>query len=58
MFFTNAARRNKKGVEKVGHVAMYLGDNFILHTATGYAVIEEISASRWSNYLVSKRFLV
>ena len=58
LFFTNSSRRHKKGVEKVGHVAIYLGDNHIMHTSEGYAVIEEISNSRWNNYLVSKRYIV
>ena len=33
MFFTNASRKNNTGIERVGHVALYLGDNYILHTA-------------------------
>ena len=55
MFFTNSARYNKTGVERIGHVALYLGDNYILHTATDHAVIEEISAQRWRYYIQSRR---
>lgn len=55
MFFTNASRKNKTGVEKVGHVGIYFGDNYILHTASDYAVLEPISATRWSYYLHSRR---
>lgn len=55
MFFTNASRQNKTGIERVGHVAMYLGDNYILHTASDYAVIEEISATRWSYFIQANR---
>ena len=36
MFFTNAARKNKTGVERIGHVAMYLGDNYIDSWQTFY----------------------
>ncbi|MDE5549516.1 MAG: C40 family peptidase [Clostridia bacterium] len=57
MFFTNASRRNNKGVERVGHVALYLGNNYILHTASDHAVIEEISATRWGYFITAKRFV-
>lgn len=57
MFFTNASRKNNTGVERVGHVAMYLGDNYILHTASDYAKIEQISATRWGYYIQSQRIL-
>ena len=55
MFFTNASRKNKVGIEKVGHVGIYFGNNYILHTASDYAVIEPISSTRWSYYLHSRR---
>lgn len=57
MFFTNSSRYNNTGVERIGHVALYLGDNYILHTATDFAVIEEISSKRWSYFIVAKRFV-
>ena len=57
MFFTNDSRAGYSGVERVGHVALYLGDNYILHTASDHAVIEEISAKRWSYFMVAKRFI-
>ena len=57
MFFTNASRKNNSGIERVGHVAMYLGDNYILHTASDYAKIEQISTTRWSYYIQSQRIL-
>ena len=57
LFFTNSQRYNKTGVERIGHVAMYLGDNYILHTASDYAVIEEISATRWSYYIEARRVI-
>lgn len=55
MFFTNASRKNKTGIERVGHVGIYFGNNYILHTASDYAVIEPISSLRWSYYLHSRR---
>lgn len=56
MFFTNSSRINKTGIERIGHVAMYLGDNYILHTASDHAVIEEISKTRWSYFIEARRF--
>ena len=56
LFFTNASRVNKTGVERVGHVALYLGDGYILHTASDFAKIEPIGA-RWENFLEARRVL-
>ena len=55
MFFTNASRKNLKGVGRVGHVALYLGDNWILHTASDFAKIEQISTTRWSYFIQGQR---
>lgn len=55
LFFTNASRVNKTGIERVGHVALYLGDNYILHTASDYAKIEEVTPQRWSYYICARR---
>ena len=57
LFFTNDARKNNAGIERVGHVALYLGDNYILHTASDYARIEQISSKRWSYYIQAQRIL-
>lgn len=57
MFFTNASRKNNTGIERIGHVALYLGDNYILHTASDYAKIEQISSTRWSYYIQSQRMI-
>ena len=57
IFFTNEDREYKTGIERVGHVALYLGDDYILHTASDYACIEKISAKRWSFYIEARRFL-
>ena len=57
VFFTNSTRYNKTGVERIGHVALYLGDNYILHTASDYAVIEEISTQRWKYYIETRRMV-
>lgn len=57
MFFTNASRKNNTGIERVGHVALYLGDNYILHTASDYAKIEQISSTRWSYFICARRMI-
>ena len=57
IFFTNESRKHLTGVERVGHVALYLGDNYILHTASDYARIEKISSYRWNFYIEARRFL-
>ena len=57
IYFTNESRAHLTGVNRVGHVAVYLGDNYILHTASDYARIEKISATRWSHYIQSRRFV-
>lgn len=55
MFFTNESRKNNTGIERIGHVGIYFGDNMILHTASDHAVIEPISSKRWSFYITARR---
>lgn len=57
LFFTNDSRKNNVGIERIGHVALYLGDNYILHTASDYAVIEEMSAKRHSYFICARRLI-
>ena len=57
MFFTNESRQHLSGVERIGHVALYLGDNYILHTASDYARIEKLTNRRWKFYIQSRRYL-
>ena len=55
MFFTNASRKDKTGIERIGHVGIYFGNNYILHTASDHAVIEPISTTRWNYYITARR---
>ncbi len=55
LFFTNASRANKTGIERVGHVALYLGGNYILHTASDFAKIEQITPLRKSYFIEGRR---
>lgn len=57
LFFTNADREDESGIERVGHVTLYLGDGYILHTSEDYAVIEEISPARESYFIEARRVI-
>ena len=57
IYFTNESRQHLSGVERVGHVAIYLGNNYILHTASDYARIEKMSNKRWNFYIEARRFI-
>lgn len=57
LFFTNASRLNKTGLDRIGHVALYLGDNIILHTASDHAVTEPISDLRSSYFITARRLI-
>ena len=57
MYFTNDERRHLSGIERIGHVAIYLGEGYILHTASDFARIEKLTDKRWNNYVESRRFL-
>lgn len=57
IFFTNEDRQYNTGIERIGHVAVYLGDDYILHTAFDYARIEKMTTRRWNFYVEARRFL-
>ena len=57
LYFTNESRYHLTGINRVGHVAVYLGNNYILHTATDYARIEKMTAARWNYFLEARRFI-
>ena len=57
MFFTNATRYYNKGIERIGHVGLYLGNGYILHTASDHAVIEKITEKRQSYFITAKRII-
>ena len=57
IFFTNESRQHLTGVERIGHVALYLGNEDILHTSSDYARIEKMTATRWNYYVEARRFV-
>lgn len=63
LFFTNRMRCKKKGIEKVAHIAIFLGDNKMLHSCRDKGVtvskfseiINEAKQKRWSDYYLFAR---
>lgn len=55
LFFTNASRVNKTGIERIGHVALYLGDGYILHTASDFAKVERLTDARRNYFICARR---
>lgn len=49
LYMTNDARRNKTGIERIGHVGIYLGGNLMLHTSSDYAKIIEMTSAKWKD---------
>lgn len=59
LFFTTKKRKKRKGNDRVGHVAIYLGDNKILHTfRQGKKVQVSTLDGHWSKvYLGARRVI-
>lgn len=57
LFMTNDSRVNNTGIERIGHVAVYLGNNMILHTSSDYAKIVEMTQKKWEYTIEIRRFL-
>lgn len=58
IFMTSTARQNKTGIERIGHVAIYIGDNKILHTfGTGGVRVQDYSSFWKGRTIVIKRML-
>ncbi|WP_453993687.1 C40 family peptidase [Bacillus nitroreducens] len=59
LFFTTKKRKKMIGIEKIGHVALYLGDNKILHAVRPeYEVTISLIDDGWkSRFLGAKRVI-
>lgn len=56
LFFTTRGRRNRKGLEKIGHVALYLGNGKILHTyPKGQKVIISKLEPYWKKVMIGAK---
>lgn len=59
VFFTTPKRKNKSGIDRIGHVAVYLGNGLMLHTfRPGIGVtISELNGSWKDRFVQAKRVL-
>jgi len=59
LFFTTGARKNRKGIAKIGHVATYIGSNKMIHTyrPMNKVVITEIDSEWKKRFIAAKRVL-
>ncbi|MCC2684891.1 MAG: hypothetical protein K0R75_1790 [Paenibacillaceae bacterium] len=56
LFFTTPARKTKTGLDHIGHVAIYLGNNQVLHTyRVGIGVTVTALDAGWKSRLVSAK---
>lgn len=56
IFMWSSARRYNTGIEQIGHVVIYLGDNKILHTwGTGGVRVQEFSAGWQERFILARR---
>lgn len=58
IFMTSTARQYNSGIERIGHVAIYLGDNKIMHTfGTGGVLIQDFSVFWQNRFICAKRMV-
>ena len=59
LFFTTGERKNRKGLSRIGHVAIYIGQDQILHTyRQGKKVMISVLNSYWKkSFIGAKRVL-
>ena len=58
IFMTSTSRLNNVGIERIGHVCIYLGDNMIMHTfGTGGVRIQIFSEFWRGRFITAKRMI-
>lgn len=59
LFFTTKARKNRQGLSRIGHVAIYIGQDQMLHTyKPGNKVMITVLNSYWKKSIIgAKRVL-
>ncbi|UJF31384.1 C40 family peptidase [Paenibacillus hexagrammi] len=56
LFFTTPERKNKEGVQRIGHVALYMGNGLILHTfRPGIGVTVSEFTGQWQQRFIEAR---
>jgi cell wall-associated NlpC family hydrolase len=59
LFFTTPQRKNEKGLQRIGHVAVYLGDNKVLHTyRVGLGVTVTELDDNWRGRILSAKRII
>ncbi|MFE7062229.1 C40 family peptidase [Sutcliffiella sp. NPDC057660] len=59
LFFTTPKRKKKNGLERIGHVAIYLGNHTILHTSRIDKKVSITSLSPyWENVIVGAKRII
>ena len=59
LFFTTKARKNRQGLSRIGHVAIYIGQGQILHTyRQGKKVMISELNSTWKISLIGARRII
>lgn len=59
LFFTTRDRKNKEGLSKIGHVAIYIGNDLMLHTKrNGKGVTIEKINRYWKNALIGVKRVI
>jgi cell wall-associated NlpC family hydrolase len=59
VFFTTPQRKNEKGLQRIGHVAVYLGDNKLLHTyRVGIGVTVTELDNHWRERIISAKRII
>ncbi len=58
LFFTTRQRMNKNGIERVGHVAIYIGQGRMLHTSrnAGKVSVAQFDNNWKERFIGAKRF--
>lgn len=58
LFFTTPQRMNRQGIERVGHVAIYIGQGRMLHTSrnAGKVCVVEFDSDWKERFIGAKRF--
>ncbi|CAG9622944.1 C40 family peptidase [Sutcliffiella rhizosphaerae] len=59
LFFSTPKRKKRKGIQKVGHVAVFIGNNSILHTSRVETKVSVSSLSpNWRKRLLGARRVI
>jgi cell wall-associated NlpC family hydrolase len=59
LFFTTPQHKDKTGLDHIGHVALYLGDNKVLHTyRVGISVTDTSLDANWTKRIVEAKRIV